>query len=72
MLPFADAVLVSPAVLAAALEVLAVDQAAVDVVVAERDGADFLKVKVEQVAVDLQARIGTGRGQRLRASSSGK
>lgn len=39
--------------LASSLEVLAVGQAGVDVVVAQRDGAQSLEIEIEDVAVDL-------------------
>jgi hypothetical protein len=45
--------LVRPAVLPPPLKVLTIDQAAVDVVVRERDGAELLKVEIERVSVDL-------------------
>jgi hypothetical protein len=53
VVPLPDAMLVRPAVLPPPLKVLAIDQAAVDVVVRERDGAELLKVEIERVSVDL-------------------
>lgn len=54
-----DRVRIRWAVLAPPLEVLAIRQASVDIVVTERDGAQPLKVKVECGAVYLRTERGS-------------
>lgn len=58
VLVLCDGVGVGRAALPPALEILAVDEAGVDVVVAQGHAAQPLKVKVERATVDLQARNG--------------
>lgn len=53
MLVLCDRMSVGGTVLSSSLEVLSVDEAGVNVVLAERDGAESLKVKVESTAIDL-------------------
>jgi len=48
-----NAMLVSPTVLSSSLEVLPVDETAVDVDGRERDGTELLEVEIQEVSVDL-------------------
>lgn len=57
MVVLGDRVGVGGGSLASSLEVFAVGQAGVNVVVAQRNGAQSLEVEVEDVAVDLSQQL---------------
>jgi hypothetical protein len=58
-----DRVRIRRAVLSATLEVLAVRQTRVDIIVAERNGAQAFKIEIKRVTVDLRGAAGQSAAQ---------